>query len=118
MARRRQIVLWVGVALIIVYWLSAWWVPALARIVGLHPDSGNGLRQMPGLVRFLEAYHWPHLAAMRWLGPRLEPRDAFFPPGWVLVLTQVIPMIAMTVAWWLVVRWLDGRAKMKWPASI
>lgn len=116
MTRRRKIITGIGVALIVMYWSSAWWLPQLARAAGWHPDAGDRLQRFPVVARWLELYHWPHLSAMRWLGPVLQPSDTFFPPGWVLVLTQVIPMIGTIVIWWLIVLLLDRRSA-KWEAS-
>lgn len=115
MARRRK-VLWIGVALIAVYWLSPWWLPRVVEGVGLDP-RGDGLQEKSATVRLLEVYHWPHLAAMRWLGPRLQPSDSFYPPGWVLVLTQLIPMFVMTAVWWGAVHFLGKKSPAKWAGS-
>jgi hypothetical protein len=116
MTRRRKIITGIGVVLIVMYWSSAWWLPRLASAFGWHPDTGNRLQEFPFVTRWLEIYHWPHLFAMRSLGPILQPSDTFFPPGWVLVLTQVIPMVAMAAIWWLIVT-LVSRRSTTWAAS-
>ena len=95
---------WVGIIAILLYWTSGAWLPRFALLVGLHPDAGGQLESWPWLGRALEIYHWPHFQSMRLLGPFLQPESTFFPSGWVLWLTQLIPMTLMAALWWTALR--------------
>jgi hypothetical protein len=113
--RRRS--LWIGFVVIFIYWTSIWWLPLIVVTAGVHPEAGGDPSQVPGLTRTLEIYHWPHMVAMRILGPLLQPRDAFFPPAWVLLLTQVIPMLVSGAICWLILRTMINRQEVQWKAS-
>jgi hypothetical protein len=106
---------WVGMVAIGLYWAAPLWLSQLAVLVGIHPKSGGEPRRWPGLVRVLEIFHWPHRRAMALLGPLLQPRDALFPPGWVIWLTLLIPMALTGVLWWVVAAKLQARRSTSEP---